>query len=709
MGISKYLLLFLLLFGVMCSKDDSTAPDNQSDLNFENLTSLTINEEGGLIETDDFVLTIPPGTLDKGYEVVLLSATDPNNFGQNMLSKMFKVEGLPDTYKKPIGLSIKYEGSLSGESYIAMGEKVMPPSTGESITAFHLLNASDSSGWLSCHIPNPEDVKEENSKLKSSNETNISGFLAGCVSSYRLVYSSEGHFEVKYPIFVSDNEATALAEYLEYAYKTIQYTLGFSYKRRTKWPVEVVVKAFPFDNGAFGKYASSMLGNSFGWLEINSDKIGDAANMKVTAGHEFFHLVQALYENRNVYSKAKFESPYLWLHEATAVWSERLFSEDPDYQSTIVQPYQMAPFNGFIAGLDEGAQPHGYGMSVLFNFLTDTYGNPCIVETYKSLYKGLPPLEAIIKNTDEPVNWLENFFRQYVMNRLNVYMTGASFWNQNVHDLYKIDDINDIANTFSDSYADLSAKLYKIEISDNDIDEDDKITFTLEGEGVSEVTVLKYTRGQMQFIANSTSAVSIKNLKQDYLDKGSHLFALVTNNRAVPPYTGSSDIDLHIKVIREQNSPDFNLCGFSVKVLGQYHATTPDTAYDYESEGSIGSYEKYPGSFTENTFTGNYFREFATFNISGSITVVLNESHDVVTSISWTEEHNSANFTKTYSFQGENISYEWGDIYKAEGENSCDHITSFSVNQSAPDGLSYSLKSFDCKWDSKVYISFAKE
>jgi hypothetical protein len=278
-----------------------------------------------------------------------------------------------------------------------------------------------------------------------------------------------------------------------------------------------------------------------------------------------------------------------------------------------------------------------------------------------------------------------------------------------MHGTYVIDDINDIGTTFTESYPDLSARLYKIDITDNEIDDNDKLVFSLEGEGVSEVSILKYKKGNIEFVANSTSTISLKDIKKEYLDTGWNLFALVCNNRAVPPYTGKSFIDLKIDIVREQESPDYNHCGISIKVLGQYHATTPDTSYNYDSDGPIYSWEKYPGSFTENTFTGNYFREFPTFSISGSITVIVNETHDTIHSVSWTEEHTSPNFTKTYTGTAAGVPFAWYDMFRVEGESSCDHITSFSVNQSAPNGLNYSLKSYECAWDSKIVVSFSKE
>ncbi|MFO7934685.1 MAG: hypothetical protein R6U78_11450, partial [Bacteroidales bacterium] len=80
-----------------------------------------------------------------------------------------------------------------------------------------------------------------------------------------------------------------------------------------------------------------------------------------------------------------------------------------------------------------------------------------------------------------------------------------------------------------------------------------------------------------------------------------------------------------------------------------------------------------------------------------------------IDSVRWTEQTTSPDFTKTYSFTGTAIPLSYGALFQVEGENTCDHIVSFSVEQTAPEGLNYSLQSYECEWDSQIYISFSKE
>lgn len=707
--LARWIILLAVMSLLSCSKETPITqdPDNLPEID----SSETIGSSGGQLFLNGLYLGIPQGAFDSENDIEISSAPGESAFGENLVSRWYHIQGTPAEYYKPLEIKIKHNGLLQDESFIAVSEQVLPSSIGELTRAYHLLDSRDSAGWLAASLPAPENLKKAAGlQPVSMNKTDFSGQLVAAVSSYATLYSSEAHFMVYYPtLLVSDKDAADLGEYLEQAYDTFKDGLGFSYSNRSIWPIIAIVKPFPFNSDAFGYYTNSLLGNNFGWMEFNRTLLSNKEQLKVTAGHEFFHFVQSLYDNRNPYSKAKLEPENLWLNEASAVWSEKLFSDNEKYASEIAQPFQMAPFNGLHAGASSGAQGHGYGMSVLFNYLTDKYGDAILEDIYQSMYKGVHTVEAIAQATEEPVNWLEDFFRQYVMLNLNVYQVGGSYWRMNMHDTYVIDDVNDIGITFSDSYPNLSARLYKIDITDHEIDENDKLEFSLAvDEGVSEITVLKYRVGDIEFVANSSRKVTVDNIKEEYMDKGWNLFALVTNSHAVPPYTGESFVDLKVDVIRGQDPPDYNQCSFMVRVLGHYHAETPDNSYDYDSDGTIDSWESYPGSFTENTFTGNYFREYPTYYISGSITVALNERHDTIVSVEWTEETVSPNFSTINTCMATNIPYAWGDIYQVEGEKACDHITSLSADQTAPDGLNYSMNSFECEWDSKVWIGFSK-
>lgn len=179
-----------------------------------------------------------------------------------------------------------------------------------------------------------------------------------------------------------------------------------------------------------------------------------------------------------------------------------------------------------------------------------------------------------------------------------------------------------------------------------------------------------------------------------------------------PMLSQRRDFDIVEIDIVEIATPDFNRFGMDVGVLGHYNAVAPDGPYSYDSDGTISTWQSYPGSFSGNTFTGSYSRSYGTtLTITGSITATLNESGDTITSINWSEKHVSTQgvgSTKDYSFSGTNIPLAWSEVYQIEGVETCDHVSSFSNTlNSGPDGLNYSLSSYECNADSKIYASFS--
>jgi hypothetical protein len=709
--LSVYLMVLVLFIAAGCRKD-KTEPEIV--INFIPETTENIGSDGGEIEIDNFVLTIPEDAFSTDNEIQLLSAEDGYSFGENIVSKMYKIEGLPFDYKKPLKIKIKYTGTLSGESYLAVGETVLASSVNEVITAYHLTEVTDSSGWLIGQIPVPEENTTPLSKSEktiSGDETDYTGFILGCITSYASLYSANENFFITYPMFmVSYADAEALAGYLEEAYQKYQTQYDFDYSNRTNWPVAVNIKPFPKNAGAFGYYINSYLGNNAGWIEFNYAKMSDRNEMRITAGHEFFHLVQSLYDNRNRASKACCPSDHHWFSEATAAYMECKFTDDANYQTKIVEGLQLAPFDGLHAGGQTAPIEHGYGSLALINYLTGKYGEGFIKSVYESVYAGTNVIDAISKYTEEPVNWLEDFFRQYILTNLDIYGVNGVWWGQSSEERYTIGNINDIGYQFRFNYPDLSARLYRIDFKDASLDDDDKIVLSLDG-GVSEITVFSLLKDNIQFLTNSYNSVTIEKIKQNFQDKKTSLLILVVNNKAVKPYTGKEFIDLNLSVVRNQVSPEWNACGVQVNVMGHYYEFTSETSREYDSDGAIYNWKAYPGSFTENTFTGNYYETFTaydnTLTISGEVTLVLNPQHNLIETLTWTEEHESTDgFTRTESFTVKDIPEAWSEVFQIEGEDVCDHIESLSVNQVSDDGLNYSLQSWVCNGDSKIFISF---
>lgn len=156
--------------------------------------------------------------------------------------------------------------------------------------------------------------------------------------------------------------------------------------------------------------------------------------------------------------------------------------------------------------------------------------------------------------------------------------------------------------------------------------------------------------------------------------------------------------------------------GVMVKIDGHYNATVvdPDETYSYEYDSDGASYSTNAdcrGGFTGNTFTGNGAAALGTGTITSNVTAVFSGDRQHISTITWTETYIYPSYTKTITYSGENIpldyTYAGTSIFQVEGETAADAIISFSVEQNAPEGLSYSLQSWSTDWNSKIWVSLS--
>ncbi len=129
--------------------------------------------------------------------------------------------------------------------------------------------------------------------------------------------STYSHFKIVYPSIYA-SQAVSLAGYLEEAY-TKYHNMGFVYNITEPINVSIVDLGTEY----YGKYSYNLWSD---WLEFNSQKISDLAEVRTTAGHEFFHWVQMRYDNRMWASKVLSSGERYWFEEASAVWAEEKFS-----------------------------------------------------------------------------------------------------------------------------------------------------------------------------------------------------------------------------------------------------------------------------------------------------------------------------------------------------------------------------------------------
>lgn len=683
----SYTIYFLLLITFYSCKEKSpTEPEDQG----ETVGEVTIGTNGRSLETEDVILTVPPFAFNSqaDLKLVVLSEQPPNSS-----SPLYRIEGIPEDYNQELEIQISSSGG-SGEKYIAIGEEGFTRFHGTSEVSYNFLDATSVDGKLSAAIPVPSSGA---TSLKSLNQitAEVSYYFYAVDGGTRLDPAGY-HFVIKSSDpNISSGATLNLLNSLEDAYETFQ-DRGFEYNQRTNWPVNVIVK--DLGENVFGYYADSFWGINHGYLEFNSKKIGNFSDARVTAAHEFFHFVQSFYDPRTAYQKYKgYNYPHYWVDEATGIWAERAFSPNPQtYASTITSQYQMRPFEGMHKGISIGAKEHGYGMSSMFVYLADElYTSNYIWNLYSKMKTGIHPVEAIIETAGEPINWYEQYLRNMILGEFPVYGVSVPFWRQNMHDTWTISSAVDSVKRFSFAYPDLSARLYKIDINYSSLPEDASLKFSLTGDGLGEVSILRYRHTEIEFVGNGVDGWTVPSIKSNYVDQGWNLFALVVNNRAVNPYTDTKNMELEIKVDTKQE------ISYARGKLNQFYGTLSVTNDNGTSEFPNMQLTVEKESNVEGTMSGHVFEAdwgytFDGVYYSGTMTLSFNESQTSINNFSISGTEDDGNEYLEFTIEGSDVPVtfqtELGLEFMLEGtvlSNHIDYISYYREYDSISNGRTY--------------------
>ncbi|MBN1415805.1 MAG: Ig-like domain-containing protein, partial [Bacteroidales bacterium] len=548
----------------------------------ELLTSETIGDQGGTLAAEGFSLTIPPGVFTTPFDLELYKMGSNNDFDTEMVTDTFRVTGIPDEFSTNLLPDLLYTGILSDESFIVVGEEVFISSQSAAGMTYHLFPAMPDLSFLTCSRETLSvlDIALSNHNLfyayadteTSSRFLDFSGITGWATYTTQ---SGSGHFAIQYPVkYVTLPQVTALGQYLENAYETYE-TMGFSYAGRTGWPVDVTVKKLGAQE--YGFHCPSMWGHNSATLQFNRDKLNETEQMAITAGHEFFHLVQYLYDPRNVLSRAKSAATHHWLNEACAVWAEEKFSEDPDYVSDIRSGHETSPFNGMHAGAVTGnAGYHGYGMSAFIKFLENQYGDSIIRDIYLKIFDTFHPVEAInIATTYNLVVLWEQFLREYVSG--SIYGLGRAMVTSINSGTFRIQSEADADTSFTEDYPDLSAKVFMIRLDDTNISPAKAVKCTIDKD-LCDITLFKFRMADalVQFLSHSTTKQLTQKDLRLLTDDGYHLLVMVTNSNFLAPYTNTKQIKLDIVI--ESIAAAMTLSGVPASVDADGTSTSTITA-----------------------------------------------------------------------------------------------------------------------------------
>lgn len=560
--LNKIRNIILVLVLVACPSN----PSNSDIFEDENqLGSEIIGTTGGSISSDNFVLTVPSGAFDTTIELNLFaSQTITNRFG-NETSEEIILEGLPDQFHKPLRIAINHGGQAAGESFIAVGLDIVDDDEEVEEIPYFLIPAIDSSGYLVSYLDLPSN---SNSKLSKKFSTDYKYHVLA-IWSHVTYTSPNGNFIIHFPddVLSKLSSIELLGRSLDEAYDIFQ-NLGFDYTNLIpRKPIRVYIENIPVKNGEVdepdGLFTHSWLWDYVGWLTININMIiqNDTEKIRTSAGHEFFHYVQSLYDNRDTFFKAKYESDHYWIDEAVSTWSEGLFVDYGGYNPPIRNPNQLAPLNGLQYGKDVlGAQKHGYGMSGLIKYLAEKHGNEILVEAYRRIKNGINPAEALYRI--DGGGWWHSFMMDYLEDKLYTDISTPNLYANTSGEMQTTELLEDGAIQykiiFNLSYPDLSGRLFHIDLNYPDTFQNIIMDFTASSiENSHNIAVYRYSNQgkSLDYLGSGTNQITIPNIinHQNNNDNRNDLLVLVTNDRAVVPYTDYQDVKLEV-IAREGES-----------------------------------------------------------------------------------------------------------------------------------------------------------
>jgi hypothetical protein len=266
---------------------------------------------------------------------------------------------------------------------------------------------------------------------------------------------------------------------------------------------------------------------------------------------------------------------------------------------------------------------------------------------------------------------------------------------------FNINASADTLKEFHRAYNDLSGKLFRINVNDTQIKENGKLKFKIDESNINTSLVKIEVVGHNQNLFDPLGEgfdFTVENLK-NY----NTIVALVTNSNYSPPYTGTSNINLDIRV--EEKS----VFGYiQVKTLGKYKYnddTISDGVYLYNpgvADVRYGTFEnnKFDSSWDEPLSTGSSYGDF-------TFTVDLSSSPIVITDY-YVKETQILTDTEVNIIEGKGVSIPGyhrsigGYEFYITGDDACAVITKIENTYTGQGSYAWKLTEKSC--DSNSYI-----
>jgi len=314
-----------------CKKEDPILAQEPEQ---KEITEAKVGTSGGVLKTEALQVTIPAGAFSSEEDIHLTELSEESIFGAHSRSGCYKIDGLPETFEIPIKITIAYQGTLSGESFLLVGEEGINPETGEVSVIYNFLPAADSSGHLIAHMKGIDGETTAKSVNKSSeDDTSKKWITVESISDFfsaSLLLSGDS-CKMYVPAENKDAYSPMIEDYLENALRqmNIEIFTGIG-------AANVNIKSVFFANLSGEDYCRFAWRNGSkdgrkkpkGVLAVNINKLDDGDHMRIMVGREVLRSFLFTFDPQYPHMRSPDEIPHHWLNQAVLTWSETEFAHE---------------------------------------------------------------------------------------------------------------------------------------------------------------------------------------------------------------------------------------------------------------------------------------------------------------------------------------------------------------------------------------------
>lgn len=724
------LLILFLLFVNSC-KDEPTAPEESMPAE-EALADVTIGPEGGELRTDELLLTVPEGAFTEIENIKLFSSDKEVPFSENQISNTFRIEGIPKGFNEDLVLKIKCNKEPQGECFIVNGKEEYIIERDEYEVIYDLLESDFSAGYLICNI-SPESIQNNNlNKLFNNNSESYSTFVVVATHLFKthesltanILYTA-GEPETNIKLLATRiDEAVSyfsnmnLVKENYYADKRLKIIISNNKNAESKMNISYPKDLEPMEripqfidnrfNAIIEKY--SVIINDVFLTSLSNNEIN------MIAGECVYRFIRILYLGieKNWFDWATiFWATQEFLNDAKS-WGDR-FTQNPIYKQPfegIETGYLSVPtgmeelgglnYSNFITG-------HGVGMSSFIEFLIKNYDQDknLLMNIFEEIIKNKNdiPADYLIKTISVPEQiWWPEFFKAYITS--NVFDISCNDFLKIIPDdgnhVFKIESPTDTLQYFDQTYDDLSAKLFRIDVFNNDIKTNGALEFNLGSSSLN----LDYVKAQVFGLEDNKSVLLNEgiNFIVGGLQEYSTLVVCVVNSANEPPYTGTLDISLDIRVKRTGSVLlDYDLCEIHFSADGVYDSNPVNASVVFSAEQS--------GDFHENIFEAKWNNTATCLLDSGKITVTIDPSTLLATYTMRRQLRDTCNgnniIYKSY-VEGANVPLVKTDenrlLFEIKGDDACNYVSKAEYEVDYGNGNKWTLVTHNCSGTSWFYL-----